>query len=110
MEEFERNLTEFERCFSTEEDCYAYLRQLRWPDGFRCPRCHSLKGLGYGAGAAKMRQLRLPSISDCRNDFHRTHIDLHTWFRAIWWVTNQKQGVSALGLQRLIGLGSYETA
>ncbi len=42
--------------------------------------------------------------------FHRSHLPLRTWFRAIWWVTNQKHGISALGLQRLLGLGSYETA
>lgn len=42
--------------------------------------------------------------------FHRSHLPLRTWFRAMWWVTNQKQGVSALGLQRLLGLGSYKTA
>jgi hypothetical protein len=35
---------------------------------------------------------------------------LRTWFAAIWYVTNQKHGVSALGLQRVLGLGSYETA
>jgi hypothetical protein len=33
-----------------------------------------------------------------------------SWFAAIWYVVNQKQGVSALGLQRVLGLGSYETA
>lgn len=42
--------------------------------------------------------------------FHRSHIPLRLWFRAMWWITNQKGGVSALGLQRLLGLGSYETA
>lgn len=42
--------------------------------------------------------------------FHRSHLPLRVWFRAIWWVTNQKSGVSALGLQRLLGLGSYRTA
>lgn len=42
--------------------------------------------------------------------FHRSHLPLQTWFRAMWWVTNQKHGVSALGLQRLLGLGSYKTA
>ena len=42
--------------------------------------------------------------------FHRSHLPLRAWFRAMWWVTNQKHGVSALGLQRLLGLGSYETA
>ena len=42
--------------------------------------------------------------------FHRSHLPLRTWLRAMWWVTNQKHGVSALGLQRLLGVGSYETA
>ena len=42
--------------------------------------------------------------------FHRSHLPLRTWFRAMWWLTNQKHGVSALGLQRLLGLGSYRTA
>ncbi len=42
--------------------------------------------------------------------FHRSHLPLRTWFRAMWWVTNQKHGISALGVQRLLGLGSYKTA
>jgi hypothetical protein len=35
---------------------------------------------------------------------------LRVWFRAMGWVTNPKTGVSALGLQRLLGLGSCKTA
>jgi transposase-like protein len=35
---------------------------------------------------------------------------LTLWFRAIWWVTSQKNGASAMGLQRVLGLGSYKTA
>ena len=42
--------------------------------------------------------------------FQDTRTPLPTWFRAMWWVTNQKGGVSALGLQRALGLGSYKTA
>lgn len=42
--------------------------------------------------------------------FDKTRTELRVWFAAIWYVTNQKQGVSALGLQRVLGLGSYETA
>ena len=41
---------------------------------------------------------------------HRNHLPLRTWFRAIWLITNQKHGISALGLQRLLGLGNYKTA
>jgi hypothetical protein len=42
--------------------------------------------------------------------FHRTRMPLPSWFRAMWWVVTQKNGASALGLQRVLGLGSYETA
>jgi transposase-like protein len=42
--------------------------------------------------------------------FQDTHTPLTVWFRAMWWVTTQKNGVSALGLQRVLGLGSYQTA
>lgn len=42
--------------------------------------------------------------------FHDTHKPLRLWFEAMWYVVNQKCGVSALGLQRVLGLGSYHTA
>jgi hypothetical protein len=42
--------------------------------------------------------------------FHRSHTALSTWFAAIWFVTSQKDGVSARGLQEALGFGSYETA
>ena len=42
--------------------------------------------------------------------FQDSHLPLTTWFRAMWHVTSQKNGVSALGLQRVLGLGSYKTA
>jgi transposase-like protein len=42
--------------------------------------------------------------------FQDTRTSLRLWFQAIWWVVSQKNGVSALGLQRVLGLKSYETA
>lgn len=42
--------------------------------------------------------------------FEGTRKPLVLWFRAIWWITSQKNGASALGLQRILGLGSYKTA
>lgn len=42
--------------------------------------------------------------------FDRTRTPMRTWFAAVWFVTSQKNGVSALGLQRVLGLSSYETA
>ena len=42
--------------------------------------------------------------------FHGSHKPLRTWFLAMWFVTSQKHGASALGLKRVLGLGSYDTA
>jgi transposase-like protein len=42
--------------------------------------------------------------------FEGTHLPLQVWFRAVWLVTSQKSGASALGVQRVLGLGSYKTA
>lgn len=42
--------------------------------------------------------------------FQDTRTPLPVWFRAIWWVTTQKNGASALGRQRVLGLKKYETA
>lgn len=111
VEDYPRTLAEFERRFASEEACRLYLAQLRWPDGFRCPRCRGQKAWPARAG-------RLWHCAACAHQssviagtiFQDTRTPLTTWFRAMWWVTNQKTGVSALGLQRLLGLRSYKTA
>lgn len=110
MEDYPRTLTEFEARFRTEQGCRDYLLSLRWPEGFRCPRC-----AGRSAWTTK-RNLLL--CSSCRYQvsltagtiFQDTRRPLTLWFRAMWWVTTQKNGASALGLQRILGLGSYVTA
>ena len=110
MEDFPRTIAELEARFSTEAACREYLFQLRWPEGFRCPRC----------GAARAWPVRsvLWQCASCGHQvsvtagtiFQDTRTPLTVWFRAMWWVTTQKNGVSALGLQRVLGLGSYQTA
>jgi transposase-like protein len=110
VEEYPRNLTELEAKFSTEVACRDYLARLRWPDGFRCPRCG-------GTRSWPVRELLL-ECADCGCQtsvtagtiFQDTRTPLPVWFRAMWWVTTQKNGASALGLQRVLGLKKYETA
>ena len=110
MEDYPSNLLEFEKRFSTEEACRGYLQQMRWPDGFRCPRC--------GSGRYWQTKRELYHCVECGLQtsilagtvFQDSRKPLRLWFRAIWHVTTQKYGTNALGLQRVLDLGSYVTA
>jgi transposase-like protein len=108
-EEYPRSLMELEANFATEEACRAYLTRLRWPAGFRCPHCGSdkawpVRGLWECAGCGRQTSVIAGTI------FQDTRTPLPVWFRAMWWVTTQKNGASALGLQRVLGLKEYRTA
>lgn len=101
---------QFRTWFPDEQACIVYLERLRWPTGFLCPRCRSEKGwrLPDGrwscSGCARKVSVMAGTI------FDRSRVPLADWFTAVWFMTNQKYGISALGLQRLLGLGSYQTA
>jgi len=110
MEDYPRTLMEFERRFATEEACRAYLVRLRWPDGIECPRCRTRKAWETTRGRAECAGCGFQSSVLAGTIFQDTKQPLRLWFRAMWYVTNQKSGVSALGLQRTLGLGSYRTA
>ena len=109
-EEYPRNLLEFETKFATEESCREYLFRLRWPDGFCCPRCGNSKPWSIGKVLIRCAACRHLTSVTAGTIFQDTHTPLTVWFRAMWWVTSQKNGASALGLQRILGLKSYETA
>ena len=110
MENYPRNLMEFEQQFSSEEVCREYLFQLRWPNGFRCPRCQNQKAWKTSEGLYYCIKCKYKTSVIAGTIFQDTSKPLKVWFRAMWYVTNQKHGVSALGLQRMLGLGSYRTA
>lgn len=109
MEDYPRTQAEFEARFATEDACRGYLTALRWPAGFRCPSCGGPKAWPIGdlfeCGACG----RQTSVT-AGTIFQDTRTPLTTWFRAMWWMTGTKTGASALGLQRVLGLGSYQTA
>ena len=101
---------EFVKNFSTEEQCRGYLFKLRWPDGFVCPACGAIK---YWLVNGKLYECiecgRQTSVIS-GTIFQDTRSPLTKWFTAIWWITTQKNGASAKGLQQVLGLSSYETA
>jgi transposase-like protein len=110
MEDYPKTLGEFESRFSSEEACRAYLLQLRWPDGVACPRCGGSKVWERSRDLLMCASCNFEISVTAGTIFERTRKPLAMWFRAMWWVTSQKTGASALGLQRILGLGSYLTA
>lgn len=103
---------DFDKWFSSENDCLEYIAKLRWPQGFVCPGCgeKSEKPSLMGRGLFLCRKCKRQTSITAGTLFHRSHKPLRTWFLAIWFVTSQKHGASALGLKRVLGLGSYNTA
>ena len=99
------NFQEFEAWFATEVDCRNYLARLRWPSGFCCPQCGS-RDAPWLTGRSGLR------CKGCRSDisltggtlFEGTRKPLQDWYHAMWFVTSQKHGASALGLQRVLEL------
>jgi transposase-like protein len=105
-----RTLAKFERRFATEGACRAYLARLRWPTGFCCPQCKTSGSWTTTRCLMMCRRCGYQASVTAGTIFHRTRLPLQDLFRAIWWMTDQKHKLSALGLQRLLGLGSYRTA
>jgi len=100
----------FESWFADDDACRAYLERLRWPDGFCCPACAATKAWQTGSGLWMCASCQHQTSVTAGTIFHRSRLPLQTWFAACWFVCSQKNGVSALGLQRVLGLGSYESA
>lgn len=106
----EFNLTELIERFGSEDRCHAYLEELRWPDGVRCPRCDSDKI----SRIAKRRQF---DCDGCRYQFsvrvgtlfHDSKLPLWKWFLAVYMMGESKKSVSANQLKRMLGV-SYKTA
>lgn len=103
---------EFDDWFSSEKSCLDYIAKLRWPKGFHCPSCgfKPEKPSLMGRGLFLCRKCKKQTSITAGTLFHRTHKPLRIWFFAMWFVTSQKHGANALGLQKVLGLGSYNTA
>lgn len=110
MADYPRTLKEFEDRFATEQACRSYLEKLRWPAGFCCPRCQGRRAVRVRAILLQCHACRRQTSATAGTIFQDTRKPLAMWFRAMWYVTSQTNGASALRIQRVLGLGSYETA
>jgi transposase-like protein len=109
-EDYPRTVLELERRFSDDPACREYLFALRWPEGFVCPGCGGRKAWAMARGLWLCSQCRRQVSVTAGTIFQDSHLPLVLWFRAMWHATSGKNGVSALELQRVLGLGSYRTA
>jgi transposase-like protein len=96
--------------FGSEDKCHAYLEELRWPDGVKCPRCDSDK-------ISRIVKRRQFDCDSCRYQFsvrvgtlfHDSKLPLWKWFLAVYMMGESKKGISANQLMRMLGV-SYKTA
>lgn len=109
-------LAQLEAQFPTDEACKSYLQARRWPQGIACPRCGndhvndlSAKPFHWecslcGAGHSYRFSVLVGTI------FENTNYPLKEWFKVIYLMLTSKKGISALQVQRMMGMGSYRTA
>jgi transposase-like protein len=104
-------LREFQKRFADEGACRLYLAASRWPDGFRCPACdHDRAVLLPARQLWRCRHCQQDTSVTAGTVLHRTHTPLTQWFWAAYLVTTHTPGLSALQMQRQLGLRRYETA
>ncbi len=110
MKDYPRTLLEFEDRCQIEEACRAYLVQLRWPNGFHCRCCGQGQRWQTGRGGVRLSRLSGAQLGHCRDDLPGQPSAPAGVVPSDVVGDNQKSGMTALGLQRALGLGSYRTA
>ena len=108
--QFQKGLSEaeFEERYGTEERCRAVVMGSRWPNGFECPACG-------GRAYSEVTTRRLFRCSACRHQTSltagtivaATHLPLRLWFRAMYHLTQSKQGISSVELGRRLGVRQF---
>ena len=109
MADYPVNLIEFGDRFRTETECRAYLENIRWPDGFRCPQCPNQPAWPTGrSGLWECASCHQTTVT-AGTILEGTRKPLRLWFLAMWLIVSEKNGISAKGLQRQLGFTRYET-
>ena len=85
---------EFEKMFRTEQDCVDYVKSIRWPNGFECSVCGSIRYWGKDKNGFECKDCHSEIRLKSGTIFHKSTKPLLIWFRAMWWMVAQKNGVS----------------
>jgi len=113
LPDFPENLLGFQRMFPDEAACLRYLEQLRWPGGFVCVRCGERghpQRLATRSRVLRCRSCRHEASVTAGTVMHRSKTDLHVWFWAALLMATSTPGISALEVQKKLGITRYETA
>ena len=109
--DFPKSLKEFQARFRDEAACRSYLAACRWPEGYRCGRCRGPEAFALPRrGLWQCKACGHQTSVTAGTALHRTRMPLTLWFWAAYLVTTHTPGLSALQLQRQLGISSYETA
>lgn len=103
------SITEFQKRFDTEEKCREYLFQQRWGNGFVCPKCGETRHCRLSNGKVQCNGCHRQTSVTAGTIMHGSHAPLTKWFMAMYLVTQDKRGISAMSLQTMIGV-TYKTA
>jgi transposase-like protein len=107
---YPRSVGEFQVWFRTDADCLDYLEWVRWPRGFVCPGCGRSGCWRLGDGRIMCAACGRRTSVTAGTIFDRTRTPLTVWFAACWSFATAKDGISALGLQKALEIGSVQTA
>lgn len=110
METTKKYFEEFERLFHNEQICIDYLYNLRWKNGWRCPRCSHNEHWKVGDMKYKCKECGYQSTIISGTLLQRSHLSISKWLRSTWYVANETGCANALEMQNMIDLGSYHTA
>ncbi len=108
--EYPRDQMEFDKTFASEDSCIKYLIDVKWPSGYTCNNCGNSEYWSLSRKRLKCKKCSAIITITSNTFFDQSNKPLSLWFRAIWWMIAQKNGVSASGLQAILGIGSYKTA
>lgn len=104
------DLMAFQRKFATERACRKHLFRLRWPDGYRCPRCgHNRYSFHNTRHLYQCKLCQYQVSLTAGTVFHKTRTPIRKWFWMIFLMARQKSGISMLSAQRMLNIKSYKT-
>jgi len=95
---YPKNQMEFEDMFKTEQDCINYLTSARWPKGFECPTCGSIRSWEKSKKRFECIDCHTEITVTAGTIFHKSTKPLRVWFQAIWWIVAKKKWCKCQGI------------